>query len=67
MSWIISFIKINLRDYAAQRLVAQALGHLRFVVTILAGKYKPQLIILSLSLGQVARSHVLGFIKPQIW
>jgi hypothetical protein len=44
----------------AQRLAAQALGHLQFVVTILAGNYKPQLIVSSLSLGQVACSHALG-------
>jgi hypothetical protein len=29
------------------------LGHARFEVTILAGKYKYQLIVFSLSLGQV--------------
>jgi hypothetical protein len=37
---------------SAQRLVAQALGHTRFVVNILAGKNKPQFIVFSLSLGQ---------------
>jgi hypothetical protein len=38
-------------DDPAQRLAAQPLGHLQFVVTILAGNYKPQLIVSSLSLG----------------
>jgi hypothetical protein len=50
----------NLLDLSAQRLVAQALGHFRFVVTILAGIPKPQFNVLSWSLGQVACSHVLG-------
>jgi hypothetical protein len=51
-----------LRNYgpSAQRLVAQALGHFRFVATILAGFLKLQFNVFSLSLGQVACSHVLG-------
>jgi hypothetical protein len=44
----------------AQRLVAQALGHIRVPVTILAGNLKSLSSVLSLSLGQVACSHVLG-------
>jgi hypothetical protein len=44
----------------AQRLVAQALGRLRLVVVILAGILKSQFGVRSLSLGQVACSHVLG-------
>jgi hypothetical protein len=51
--WKISYL-------SAQRLVAQALGRLRFVVTILAGNLKTQLSVRSLSLGQVACSHMLG-------
>jgi hypothetical protein len=38
---------------SAQRLAAQPLGRFRISITILAGKYKPQLIVFSLSLGQV--------------
>jgi hypothetical protein len=45
---------------AAQRLAAQPLGRFRYVVTILAGKYKYQLSVFSLSLGQVGCSRVLG-------
>jgi hypothetical protein len=44
----------------AQRLAAQLLGRLRFVVTILAGKLKPHIGVHSLSLGQVSCSRVLG-------
>jgi hypothetical protein len=44
----------------AQRLVAQALGHFRLVVIILAGNQKPHSNVFSLSIGQVACSHVLG-------
>jgi hypothetical protein len=46
--------------HAAQRLVAQVHGHFREVVTILAGNLKTQSIVLSLSLGQVGCSRVLG-------
>ena len=45
---------------AAQRLAAQLLGRLRFVVTILAGKLKPHFGVRSLSLGQVSCSRGLG-------
>jgi len=45
---------------AAQRLVAQALGHVRFVASILAGIIKPHSNVFSRSIGQVACSHVLG-------
>jgi hypothetical protein len=58
---------INLEKYfyelcfwTAQRLAAQLLGRIRFVVTILAGKPKLQLSVRSLSLGQVSCSRVLG-------
>jgi len=44
----------------AQQLAAQPLGHFRYAVTILAGKYKSKLSVFSLSLGQVACSRVLG-------
>jgi aromatic ring-cleaving dioxygenase len=44
----------------AQRLAAQLLGRLRFVVTILAGKLKQHIGVHSLSLGQVSCSRVLG-------
>jgi hypothetical protein len=44
----------------AQRLAAQLLGRLRYVVTILAGKLKPHIGIRLLSLGQVSCSRVLG-------
>jgi hypothetical protein len=44
----------------AQRLAAQPLGRFRYVVTILAGNLKPQFNVLSLSLGQVGCSRVLG-------
>jgi hypothetical protein len=46
----------------AQRLVAQALGRVRLVDTILAGNYKPHSNVSSQSLGQVACSHLLGSI-----
>jgi hypothetical protein len=36
----------------AQRLAAQPLGRIRFIVTILAGNLKSQSSVLSLSLGQ---------------
>jgi len=38
---------------AAQRLAAQPLGRLRYVVIILAGNNKSKLSVFSLSLGQV--------------
>jgi hypothetical protein len=44
----------------AQRLVAQAHGRIRDVATILAGFLKSQSGVLSLSLGQVGWSRVLG-------
>jgi hypothetical protein len=44
---------IDYIDLATQRLAAQRLGRVRFVVTILAGKRKSQLNVLTLSLGQV--------------
>jgi hypothetical protein len=44
----------------AQRLAAQPLGRIRYVVTILAGILKTQSIVLSLSLGQVGCSRGLG-------
>jgi hypothetical protein len=47
---------------AAQRLAAQLLGRLRFVVTILAGKLKPHFGVRSLSLGQVSCSRGLGLL-----
>jgi len=37
----------------AQRLAAQALGHVLFAITILTGILKSQFSVLSLSLGQV--------------
>jgi hypothetical protein len=56
-----SFYFINLRyKNVAQRLVAQALGHIRVVVIIVTTILKPQLSVRSWSLGQVACSHVLG-------
>jgi hypothetical protein len=45
---------------AAQRLVAQALGRVRLVDSILAGILKLHSSVFALSLGQVACSHVLG-------
>jgi hypothetical protein len=47
---------------SAQRLAAQPLGHIRYLVTILAGILKPYSNVLSLSLGQVGCSRVLGCI-----
>jgi hypothetical protein len=38
---------------AVQRLAAQPFGRARYVATILAGKYKCNLSVFSLSLGQV--------------
>jgi hypothetical protein len=49
--------------YVAQRLAAQLLGRLRFVVTILAGKLNLHIGVRSLSLGQVSCSRVLGCIN----
>jgi len=51
--------------FTAQRLAAQPLGRFRYVITILAGNLKSQFSVLSLSLGQVGCSRVLGriFIK----
>jgi hypothetical protein len=46
--------------FYAQRLAAQPLGRLRFVVIILAGNLKSQFGVLSLSLGQVGCSRLLG-------
>jgi hypothetical protein len=46
--------------YVAQRLAAQLLGRLRFVVSILAEILKPHIGIRSMSLGQVSCSRVLG-------
>jgi hypothetical protein len=57
-SGLIGFLKVVDRD--AQRLAAQPLGHFRYVVTILAVNPKPQFIVLTLSLGQVGCSRVLG-------
>jgi hypothetical protein len=54
----------------AQRLVAQAHGRIRDVVTILAGFLQLQFGVLSLSLGHVACSHLLGLVKyyyKHIW
>jgi hypothetical protein len=47
-------------NISAQRLVAQAHGHFRDVVTILAGNLQLHFGVSSLSLGHVACSHVLG-------
>jgi hypothetical protein len=44
----------------AQRLAAQPLGRFRYLVTILAGNPESQSSVLSLSLGQVGCSRVLG-------
>jgi len=44
----------------AQRLAAQRLGHDRLVVTILTGNLELHSSVLSLSLGQVSCSGVLG-------
>jgi hypothetical protein len=49
-----------LLERTAQRLAAQPLGHIRLVVTILAGNLKSQSSVLSLSLGQVGCSRVLS-------
>jgi hypothetical protein len=46
------FIYSSEEELYAQRLVAQALGHLRLVAVILAGILKPQLSVRSKSLGQ---------------
>jgi hypothetical protein len=54
------YIASNIFCLRAQRLVAQALGHFRLVAVILAGNLKPHSNVFSLSLGQVACSHVLG-------
>jgi hypothetical protein len=51
---------------AAQRLAAQPPGHARFVVTILAANLQLQSGVLSLSLGQVGCSRVLGPINFEI-
>jgi hypothetical protein len=45
---------MNLFIVFAQRLAAQLLGRLRFIVTILTGKLKPHIGVNSLSLGQVS-------------
>jgi hypothetical protein len=45
---------------SAQRLAAQPLGRIRYLITILAGKYKSNLYDFSRSLGQVGCSRVLG-------
>jgi hypothetical protein len=58
---LIIYISIFLlSNKKAQRLAAQPLGHMRFVDTILTGNLKPQSSVLSLSLGQVGCSRVLG-------
>jgi hypothetical protein len=44
----------------AQRLAAQPLGHNRFAINILTGILKSPSGVLSLSLGQVGCSRVLG-------
>jgi predicted component of type VI protein secretion system len=47
--------------------VAQAHGRIREVVTILAGFLQLQFGVLSLSLGHVACSHLLGIIMNTIY
>jgi hypothetical protein len=47
----------------AQRLVAQAHGRNRFVVSILTEFLKPHIGVRSLSLGHVACSHLLGILN----
>jgi len=51
-----TYYRIN----TAQRLAAQLLGRLRFVVTILAVNYKLHIGVFSVSLGQVSCSRGLG-------
>jgi hypothetical protein len=48
---------------ATQRLVAQAHGRNRFVVSILTEFLKPHIGVRSLSLGHVACSHLLGILN----
>jgi hypothetical protein len=52
-----------LSNRKAQRLAAQPLGRFRYVVTILSGILKSQSSVLSLSLGQVGCSRVLGLVN----
>jgi hypothetical protein len=47
-------------EKSAQRLAAQRLGRVRYVVTILTGNLKTQFNVFSPSLGQVSCSGVLG-------
>jgi hypothetical protein len=54
-TWLRIITEVN-----AQRLVAQAHGHFRIVVTILAGFLQSHFGVFSLSLGHVACSHLLG-------
>jgi hypothetical protein len=56
-----------LSNRKAQRLAAQPLGRVRYVVTILAGNPKSQFGVLSLSLGQVGCSRVLGLFNIYIF
>jgi hypothetical protein len=60
MGSLYSSIYFNNKKKNAQRLAAQRLGRFRHVVTILAGNLKSQTSVLSLSLGQVSCSGVLG-------
>jgi len=52
-----------LTSVTAQRLAAQRLGHDRLVTTILTGNPKLHYNVLSLSLGQVSCSGVLGALR----
>jgi hypothetical protein len=54
------YAKLDTHIDFAQRLVAQAHGHFREAATILAGFLQLQFGVLSLSLGHVACSHLLG-------
>jgi hypothetical protein len=60
--WFLYFTHAEYSSFLviAQRLAAQRLGRFRYVVTILAGNLKSQSSLLSLSLGQVSCSGVLG-------
>jgi hypothetical protein len=58
--YFIRYLLVIFQRSYAQRLVAQALGRLRYVVSILAGILKTHSNVRSRSLGQVACSHVLG-------
>jgi hypothetical protein len=65
---VTELIRIILRVIKAQRLVAQALGFFRFVVTILAGNPQSQFGVLSLSLGQGLPPRELsgGRLQPRV-